>query len=93
MTKRHIENLANNYIASRIRNKRCEMGFTLKDMAEKMDVSFQLIHKIETGYSHIMAMDIIKFANVFEVHPSYFFEGCPELTKLPTGFVCFLKNI
>jgi transcriptional regulator with XRE-family HTH domain len=65
------------HLGERIRLRRAELGLTLEQLAEALDVSYQQIQKYETGANRISASRIFEMARKLDVDMSYFFEGLP----------------
>lgn len=84
-------NPINRYISEKIRLKRYDSDLTLREVSDKLGLGIQAIQKIETGCSTVMAMDLVKFANIFGVSINCFFAGCPELKGVGQE-LCFSKS-
>ncbi len=58
-----------------IRHRRRMLELTLQDLANACDVSFQQIHKYESGVCSLAASQLWAIAQVLEVPVSYFYES------------------
>lgn len=63
------------YVGQKLRNFRKKAVITLFDLAEKVGVSHQQIHKYELGQTKISTGMLYKFCKIFSVSPNSFFEG------------------
>ncbi|MBI2706991.1 MAG: response regulator [Proteobacteria bacterium] len=63
------------YVGQKLRDFRKRAVITLFDLAEKVGVSHQQIHKYELGQTKISTGMLYKFCKIFSVTPNSFFEG------------------
>lgn len=63
------------YVGQKLRDFRERAALTLFDLAEKIGVSHQQLHKYETGQTKISTGMLYKFCKVFSITPNCFFEG------------------
>ena len=63
------------------RRRRRLLGLTQQQLAVQVGIRFQQIQKYETGANRISASTLYRIATVFEVSPTYFFEGLEENGK------------
>lgn len=63
------------YVGSRVRERRQKLGWTLVDLAEKLGVSHQQIQKYEQGVTRISASILFQLSQIFKTSQDYFFEG------------------
>jgi transcriptional regulator with XRE-family HTH domain len=63
------------HVATRIRDRRRELGIVQEALGEALGVTFQQIQKYEKGANRISAGRLFEIANLFDVEISYFFEG------------------
>ena len=63
------------YIGKRLRNRRRHLGLTQQQLADRVGVRFQQIHKYESATNRVSAARLWQFSNVLEVAASYFYEG------------------
>lgn len=63
------------HVGTRIRLRRHVLGMTQQDVAEKLGVKFQQLQKYETGANRVSASRLYDLSKVFDVSPSFFFEG------------------
>ena len=67
-------------IGKMIKKRREELGWTQQDLADKMGyTSKSTITRIEKGYNDVSQSNIIKFADVLGVSPSYLMEWDNQL--------------
>ena len=62
-------------IGKRISYKRKALGFTQEQLAEKMDVSIQMISNLERGNKAIKIENLIKLSNILQVSTDYILTG------------------
>lgn len=60
-------------IGLKIRALREERGWTLEDLEERSDISWQQLQKIESG-RNITVRTIVRISNALGVHPKVLFE-------------------
>jgi CheY-like chemotaxis protein/DNA-binding XRE family transcriptional regulator len=63
------------YVGQKLRDFRKRAGITLFDLAEKVGVSHQQIHKYELGQTKISTGMLYRLCQIFSVTPNCFFEG------------------
>jgi len=63
------------YVGQKLRDFRKRAAITLLELADKVGVSHQQIHKYELGQTKISTGMLYKFCKVFSVTPNCFFEG------------------
>lgn len=69
------------HVATRLWEKRRELGMPQVALGEALGVTFQQIQKYERGTNRLSAGRLFEIANLFEVDVSYFFEGLPRSSK------------
>lgn len=62
-------------IGLRISERRRQLGFTQEQIAEKMDVSVQMVSNLERGMKAIRIENLIKISNILEVSTDYILTG------------------
>ena len=62
-------------IGQRISNKRKALGLTQEQLAEKMDVSIQMISNLERGNKAIKIENLIKLSDILQVSTDYILLG------------------
>ncbi len=68
-------------VASRIRELRIFRGMSLADLADRLGVTYQQMHKYEKGVNRITCGVLKKIADALDVRPGYFFgERAESLT-------------
>lgn len=61
-------------IGRRINLRRQVMGLSLQALADQLGLSFQLLHKYETGSVRVSASLLVDFCNVLKATPEFFFQ-------------------
>ena len=75
----------NENIGRRLAVRRRELRLSLAQVAERCGISFQQIHKYETGQNAISAPMLVKLAGCLGVRVGYFFEDVrPSLDATPS---------
>ena len=62
-------------IGKRVKKRRIELGYTQEYLAEKMDVSIQMISGTESGKEALKLENFIKFCEILETTPDYLIKG------------------
>jgi transcriptional regulator with XRE-family HTH domain len=62
-------------VCQRMRERRAELGVSQQQMGELIGVSYQQVHKYETGINRISASRLLAIAEALGVGVGYFFEG------------------
>lgn len=62
-------------IGKRVKKRRIELGYTQEYLAEKMDVSIQMISGTESGKKVLKLENFIKFCEILETTPDYLIKG------------------
>ena len=62
-------------IGKRVKKRRIELGYTQEYLAEKMDVSIQMISGTESGKKALKRENFIKFCEILETTPDYLIKG------------------
>ena len=62
-------------IGKRVKKRRIELGYTQEYLAEKMDVSIQMISGTESGKKALKLENFIKFCEILETTPDYQIKG------------------
>ncbi len=63
------------FIGARLKRQRQKLGISQSNLAEKLEVSHQLIQKQEAGQTRISASMLYQLASYLNVSPAYFYEG------------------
>lgn len=71
------------HVAHRMRERRRSLGLTIVKVAESLGISYQLLHKYETGITHVPASRLYDLALVLDVEIDYFFHGLSDEQVLP----------
>lgn len=67
--------LADRHVGSRIRLRRLTLGLTQQQLADKVGITFQQVHKYEAGINRIRAGRLYELAGEMGVRTGWFFEG------------------
>lgn len=67
------------YLGRKLKEFRQRVHWTLSDLASRVSLSHQQIHKYEQAQSKISASMLYQFAHVFNTNPNSFFEGYQPL--------------
>lgn len=62
-------------IGKRISARRKQLGFTQEQIAEKMDVSIQMVSNLERGNKSIKIENLIKISKILDVSTDYILLG------------------
>lgn len=62
-------------VAARLRERRVALGLTQQQMAERLGVTYQQLHKYEAGQNRISAGRLLAIAQALGVEVGYFFDG------------------
>ena len=65
------------FVGSRILERREHLGLSKADLANGLGVTFQQLHKFETGAHHISAAKLYRCAQILNSGIEYFFDGLP----------------
>ena len=68
-------------IGKRVKKRRIELGYTQEYLAEKMDVSIQMISGTESGKKALKLENFIKFCEILETTPDYLIKGRGEYLR------------
>ena len=71
-------------IGRRLRTRRRLLGLTQAAVGEACGLTFQQIHKYESGLMMVSASRLWKLSNVLGVPVTYFFEGLPSTPSAAT---------
>ena len=83
-----ISDTADTHVAARIRARRIELGLSLQQVADAIGVTYEQVHKYETGQSRIMLERLWDLAQALDVPIGYFYLGLPgvgEASEPPGG--------
>jgi CheY-like chemotaxis protein/DNA-binding XRE family transcriptional regulator len=65
------------YVGQRIKERRRLLKMNQTQLAQLMGFSYQQMQKYENGVSEISVSKLLRFAKIFNVPASYFYEGAP----------------
>ena len=74
-SNRHRAGDIDRQVGARIRERRIMMGLTQQQMAERIEVTYQQVHKYEKGTNRVSAGRLYAFAQALNVEINFFFEG------------------
>ena len=63
------------HVGKQLKALRIYRGFIQKDVANRLEISFQQLQKYETGANRVSASRLYEIARLFNVRVSHFFEG------------------
>lgn len=69
------------YVGSRIHERRVLLGLTQKQLGELLGVSYQQVHRYETGMNRVTVGRLFQVAQVFHVDVAYFYQNTDGMTK------------
>jgi hypothetical protein len=75
MAKPRKANHYDKHVAARIRERRKQIGVTQTELGKALDMTFQMIGKIESGTSRISAGNLWKASVALSKPVSFFYEG------------------
>ena len=79
------------HVGSRILERREHLGLSKADLASGLGVTFQQLHKFETGANRISVAQLYQCAQILNLGIEYFFDGLPATStrkkdrKSPAG--------
>lgn len=68
-------------IGARINARRREVGLTQEMLAERMDVSIQMISNLELGKKAIRPENLVKLCNALDVSADHILRGCRSVSE------------
>ena len=71
------------HVGRRIRERRNALGMSGEKLADVLGISFQQVHKYETGTNRVAASRLWNIAKALEVDIGYFFEGIQKRAGRP----------
>jgi transcriptional regulator with XRE-family HTH domain len=63
------------HIGKQIKMLRMAQKMSQKDLAERMDITYQQVQKYETGLNRISVSRLWQLCNIFGITPNFLFEG------------------
>ncbi len=63
------------HVGGRLRLVRTSRRLSLEDLGRQIGVTYQQIQKYETGANRVSAATLFRLSQVFEVSPTFFFDG------------------
>src|SRR5580704_12370645 len=81
------------YVGSRIRERRIMLGLTQQQLAEMIGVTYQQAHKYERGINRVSAGRLFEIARVLNAPITYFYDGLGEEVRPATPHQRMLLEI
>jgi transcriptional regulator with XRE-family HTH domain len=78
----HIETI-DRHIGARIRAQRRCLGLTLAQLAARLEITYQQLHRNEKGLNHVPISRLRDLAQCLDVTVGYFFDGLEDEQILP----------
>src|SRR5580693_3683324 len=72
------------HVGSRVRMRRLMLGLSQGKLADQLELTFQQVQKYEKGSNRIGAGRLHQLSHILDVPVSFFFEGAPKPTGLPS---------
>jgi transcriptional regulator with XRE-family HTH domain len=69
------------HVGRKLKQIRTLRKYSQTDVAVRLGLSFQQVQKYEIGSNRIAASRLFELAQIFEIEPSYFFEGLDDELK------------
>jgi transcriptional regulator with XRE-family HTH domain len=66
------------YVSSRIRERRVMFGLTQQQLGEMIGVTYQQVHKYERGKSRVTAGQLFEIARLLDAPITFFYEGLEQ---------------
>lgn len=71
-------------IGKRIQGRRKQMGLTQEQLADKMDVSIQMVSNLERGNKSIRIENLIKLSEILNISTDYILTGKENIEDMHT---------
>jgi transcriptional regulator with XRE-family HTH domain len=78
-------NPVDHHVGSRVRMRRTMLGMSQEKLATGLGLTFQQIHKYETGTVRIGSGQLMQIASILQVPPEFFFDGVPGQNKIDSA--------
>jgi transcriptional regulator with XRE-family HTH domain len=72
------------HVGSRVRMRRLMLGLSQSKLADQVELTFQQVQKYEKGSNRIGAGRLYQLSHILDVPVSFFYEGAPRPTGLPS---------
>jgi|SRR5580704_16865315 transcriptional regulator with XRE-family HTH domain len=66
------------YVSSRIRERRVMLGLTQQQLGEMIGVTYQQVHKYERGKNRVTAGQLFEIARLLDAPITFFYEGLEQ---------------
>ena len=63
------------FVGGRLRQRRIELGLSQQGLAMLLSVTYQQVHKYDSGASQLVSVRLFPLARALDVEIGYFFEG------------------
>lgn len=73
------------HVGRRLRQARIALGLTQADLAALAGITYQQVHKYETGYNRLSASKIFVIGRALNLPPGYFFEHLESVPEVDTS--------
>lgn len=83
MTTSEAENYIEAQIGERIKSRRKVLGYSPQVFAKMIGVSYQQLHKYETGTNRVSSAQLATIAKLLHVDVNYFFQDSSHIMKKP----------
>ena len=83
------------YVGKRLRMRRCMLGLSLSDLAQKLGISYQQLQHYECGNNRVTASRLWDLSQVLKISVNFFFDEMDEETasSLPSGYIINNQNL
>jgi len=83
---------ADSFAGAQLRKRRKQVGWTLTDLAKKLNISYQQVQKYEQGNSRMTASVLYDLTQILGVNANYFFDGfagsnTEDETEIPSDVI------
>lgn len=73
--KTDVSKALDQYVGNKIRWYRIRAGFSQQDLAEKLQISYQQLHKYESGSNSVSASRLSEISDILSISVEKFFDG------------------
>ena len=63
------------FVGGRLRQRRIELGLSQQGLAMLLSVTYQQVHKYDSGASQLVSVRLFPLARALDVEIGYFFRG------------------
>ena len=83
----------NSDVGRRLRARRRLLDMSQKEVAKRCGLTFQQIHKYESGLNRISVAKLVQLSRALDVAPAYFLEGIEAVLERPAATVPRLVSV